>query len=361
VYDLEKNIFRIGYPEDYITLTCGYELQIDLDDSKYIDEILNIFNEIYSQPGVCDYVLDKLAYALHGDKYEDDMICLVGEGRNGKDAAVTLSTMMLGQYAGQPDASLWMGKTKPSNQANSELDQTRGMRLLVSSEPDSNDQFNIALIKKFTGQDLMSARSLYKDSKPMNVQAFMMIQMNLIPYMANYDKAAESRFRNVEHIHDFVLEPQEPHEKKIDTTIKQKFRNMIEYRRGFMKLLLKRYEERIKGNKHINIPDAVKVFTQEYIQENNIVLTFLQDSFIITKNKTDVVTHKTVWNMWKCSSHCVNTMKPGTFKENMKINKFKIDECPNNSNYPENCRRLMCYFGLQEKIYSDTDSYDPLG
>ena len=81
-------------------------------------------------------------------------------------------------------------------------------------------------------------------------------------------------------------------ERKRDNSIKSKFENNINYAREYLLILLNRYDS-VKS-KVIEMPEKVKLDTNDYFIENNPVKVYI-DAFIeITGNKDDKIKSSTL-------------------------------------------------------------------
>jgi hypothetical protein len=56
-----------------------------------------------------------------------------------------------------------------------------------------------------------------------------------------------------------------------------------------MLILIEYYNKFIKGNQNIPIPKEVSDFTDEYLNDNNLVKKFILDNYEITNNKDDKI------------------------------------------------------------------------
>ena len=64
VYDLESLRFRAGTPDDYISLTVGYDWEDYTLDHEYIKEIQLFFSKVQTDEDMREYVLALLASYL---------------------------------------------------------------------------------------------------------------------------------------------------------------------------------------------------------------------------------------------------------------------------------------------------------
>ena len=90
VIDLRTNEFRLIRPDDYISVTCGYDYS-PKSDPETREEIMNWFSSLFETNEERDYLLQKLAYCLDGDQSRQEFDFLLGKGANGKTQSIALS------------------------------------------------------------------------------------------------------------------------------------------------------------------------------------------------------------------------------------------------------------------------------
>jgi putative DNA primase/helicase len=94
-------------------------------------------------------------YSLTGDTSEEKLIIPHGPGGFGKGTFTTVITRLMGDYAGSIRAEALMetrGGAGPSGH-NEDVARTRGVRMLMSSEPGDRQRLNAGLVKTLTGGD----------------------------------------------------------------------------------------------------------------------------------------------------------------------------------------------------------------
>jgi phage/plasmid-associated DNA primase len=113
VYDLNKNEFRVGRYDDFITMSVNYDFQENHTD-KY-NELLKFLEDIQPNKEERDYMLTYLSIGLVGNLLELFTI-LTGCGRNGKSKLIELLKATFGDYFGSVQSQLF---TRPRPDANS--------------------------------------------------------------------------------------------------------------------------------------------------------------------------------------------------------------------------------------------------
>lgn len=90
VYDLEKGYFRSGLPDDYISMTTGYDYQEYDDDDDEIEMVNNYFNTVMVEEDMKKYVMKFIASCLDGHSREQKFILWTGVGCHEKDTEILM-------------------------------------------------------------------------------------------------------------------------------------------------------------------------------------------------------------------------------------------------------------------------------
>ncbi len=103
-----------------------------------------------------------LGYCLTGHTGEQKILCLWGQGANGKSTLLSVIERVLGSYASTlPFASLLHDDRRRGSEATPDLARLPGRRFVVASEPDRGARFSESMIKTLTGGDTIIARHLH--------------------------------------------------------------------------------------------------------------------------------------------------------------------------------------------------------
>lgn len=102
-----------------------------------------------------------LGYLLTGDRREQKLFFIWGQGANGKSTLGELLLWLLGGYGMKLSSSVLM--QTPHDRHPTELAQLQGRRVAVSSELEEGQFFNEARVKELTGDDTLSARFMRSD------------------------------------------------------------------------------------------------------------------------------------------------------------------------------------------------------
>lgn len=313
-YDLQIGEFRYPEIDEYVQKTTGYKFNPTVDEDIQ-KEIFDIADKIYkSEDGsteVRDYQFKTVASCLCGyNKYENFYVW-TGGGGNGKGLLDTLYSYTFGEYYGIVDSSYFIkSNKKSSSQANPEIADKKGIRMLVSSECKKDEQFESSTLKKLSGNDSLSVRKLYENQFDYKPQFTMFFQCNGCPNLSDIDNGIKRRFRLIDHPVQFVQEPQENNffQEKMDTTIKEKFSTDIRYRQQMMLILIDYYHKYIKDDKDASIktPESIKTYTKNFINQNDVIAVFFDElGYTITNNNLDKIKPKILYDNY-CDSNTRN-------------------------------------------------------
>ncbi len=280
VYDLNKEEFRPGRPEDYISLSTKINY-IPYDPySDDVKEIEDTYRSIFVVKKVRDYIFKRTASFLSGSTKDEIFDVYSGGGGNGKSKHIEILEACLGDYAGKLPISLLTQKRGQAGNATPELARTKGMRLCTMQEPDTKTKLNVGLMKEITGGDKIQARALYNEPFEFKPQFKLVLCCNDKPDLPEHDDGTWRRIRNVEFISKFV---HEPHYDvilnfKIRTELSERFATWAE---PFMSILINYYKlYRKEGIGSKNTPDEILEYTTEYRATNNQFRDFVNDIII---------------------------------------------------------------------------------
>tara|TARA_B000000437_G_scaffold218930_1_gene199235 strand:- start:142 stop:2808 length:2667 start_codon:yes stop_codon:yes gene_type:complete len=301
VYDLKMHIFRDGMPDDYISHSTKINY-IEYDPNlPEIQEINDFFSKIFVNDAVKNYVLDIITCIIDGSISQERFYVFTGSGSNGKSRLLDFIQKALGDYYCILPIALLTQKRASSNSAQSELERTKGRRFAVMQEPSEQDKINIGFMKELSGNDRILCRALYKEPYEFKPQFKMILTCNELPEVPSDDGGTWRRIRVIEFLSKFCENPKKPNEFPMDLELSDKFDRWAE---TFMSMLIERH-------KHINPnnifePMEVRIATESYKNNNDIIGQYKTDKLIIDKNDTDskllISTLYNDFRMWSYSN-----------------------------------------------------------
>ena len=202
----------------------------------------------------------------------------------------------LGSYSTTGDPSFLTQKTK-SGCANSELAQTRGIRLWSFSEPAQDEKLNNSIMKTLSGNDEITTRQLYQMAFTFEPRFTIVIQANTFGLQDVQDEAIPGRLEFIKFKTHFVDEPTKEHERKKIVGIKEKeYINKI--KGTLMYVLLNDWNFLHKQDFKYDKPQEVKEDKEEFINDNDEVKLFL-DAKLENGDKNDIIKAKDLLDDYK--------------------------------------------------------------
>ena len=274
VYDLVREEFRDGRPEDYISKTTKINYIEYNSSNDEIKEIMKFYKGLFVIKNIRDYVLTKTASFLSGSTANETFDIYSGKGGNGKSKHIELLESIMGDYAVKLPIQLLTAKRAASNSATPELARTKGVRLVTMQEPDTKTKINVGLMKEMTGGDKIQARALYNEPFEFKPQFKMVLCCNDKPELPPHDEGTWRRVKNTEFISKFTYDIAEDSvlDFKIDTELAERFEDWSE---PFLSILIE-YHKRYR-REGIREPDEINEYTSEYRAQSNHFRDFTND------------------------------------------------------------------------------------
>lgn len=288
VYDLERNIFRKGRPEDFLSkkMSVNYR-EFDKDDDE-VQEVKSFLEKLFPDNTLYRYFLDLASDVFVGGNHQKKVYFWLGCGDNGKSVLQKLMEIMLGPLAIKFDTSLITGKKPGQGSAHAELARAGGgVRWATLDEPNKDEQINSGVMKKLSGNDSFWARDLFEKGKDTReiVPLFKLIFIcNKLPHIKYSDKATWNRVRVLPFESTFLNanDPTLPNtyeeqleQKKFpkDLDLEKKLPTMAE---AFAWLLL---DHRLNVSAREE-PEKVMMATNMYRKQSDIYRQFIEENIV---------------------------------------------------------------------------------
>ena len=274
VYDLKQNIFRNGMTDDYMSISCKYDIDFDLD-TKPIEDILGT---IFPDDDLREYFINVLIYFLYSNKKQLFHVFFNETAGNGKSMFFDTLQKAFGDFMISGPVSLITKEYNSSSTANSSLISLKNKKLIRFDEPENGVKLNSAIIKTLTGNDLISARDLYKPQETFYITGNCMLVCNKIPKLGNFDGGIERRLRIVPFKTKFYDKNELQEETKFERWKKPEIFEDENLHIRLMVFLLK--ENKRRGGYNLDIiPDEIKFHTNSYFDDNRGDIDELEEMF----------------------------------------------------------------------------------
>lgn len=326
VYDLREGQFRDYQHDDYITLTTRYDWIDPLEEE--ITTLKKIVRTIMPDKKERELYLEILSTALEGRCLEKFVI-FNGKGRNGKGLIDDLCAVAFGSdyYLPGNNAILFERNRTGSNP---EKNNIHKKRLIIFREPPDSGKFENAVVKELTGGGSFSARGHHESETTKALHLTMIVECNKKPLFAEEPQRAEvERLIDLYFGSTFTDDPKEVDESNRIYLGKKEYKNedfQEKHKRAMLYLLMKAYKKYQEREYHFDIPQSVRNRANEYLEMSSKLTTWINDNYVKTDNRKDVVKLQDVYNKFKCSSYFENLTKADKRSYNYKYFIKQISE-----------------------------------
>ena len=299
VYDMKDCIFRDYKPEDYITITTGYDYIEPTDDE--IIFVNNLIIQIMPIKEERETFLDILASGIDG-RCPEKFIIFNGGGGNGKGVIDDFLLKMMGNYGMIGNNNLLFENTKMGS--NPEKANMHKKRYIVFREPPPNKKFENSIIKELTGGGNFSARGHFESETQKELNNTMICECNEKPPFK--DKIAEAEIRRLLDIYfrasfttDESIIDETKYIYKADPYYKTtEFQE--KYRCALFKIIADRHKIYYhENNSIIKVSLSIVARTQNYLESCCDIVGWFKDNY--TEDNTKYCTMKDIYEDFKYS------------------------------------------------------------
>lgn len=182
--DLREGKFREARASDLMTRMAGCEWEQGATAPRFVQFI----SEVVGGDEKDAHYLKKLAgYILSGDRKEQRLQILIGDGGDGKSTFIETLKRLMGDYQTTLAATSISAQTTAA--IPNDIAKLAGKRLATISELPQKLHVNTQLVKAMSGGDTMTARFLHKEFFDFQPTAQLVVATNFYPYADVEDKA----------------------------------------------------------------------------------------------------------------------------------------------------------------------------
>lgn len=171
-------------PEDYLTISCGYNWEAK--DPTKIKTLLELLYGIFPDDLTRHHYLEILSTGLCGFQQEKFFVA-TGKGGNGKSLLNALMLSTCGKYAYTLPSEFVLSPIKTG--ANPEVANLDGVRFALTQEPKATRRIVCSVIKEITGNPTINARALYSSKCVVNLRLTLVMECNDMP---RYDEVGDA-------------------------------------------------------------------------------------------------------------------------------------------------------------------------
>lgn len=284
VIDFEEKIFRVGMPEDYVSLCTGIKyIPIKDGDEKQQNQVneINLFMEqLFPDANLRKYMWEHLASVLIGKNVNQTFNIYNGSGSNGKSKLVDLMSMVLGEYKGVVPITLVTGSRNGVGSLSPEVAALKGIRYAVMNEPSKGDKLNDGVMKELTGEDPVTGRALYSPPVTFIPQFSLVVTTNSLFEITSNDDGTWRRIRLCDFESKFTKNPFNnkdfpeelyPYQFELNPKLSKKFE---EWKETFLAMLV---DIAFKTNGIANDCEKVLSASNKYRNDQDYFMEFKQD------------------------------------------------------------------------------------
>jgi len=293
VFDLKTKTFRKGRPDDYVSITTGYDYYEETFEKK--NRMMEILCSLWENQSQAEYFLNMLAFTLSGNKTANQMIAIhSGLGGNGKSLVFDLLRKTIGDYFGIMSSTYFTTYDKDSTRPNSELALMKGRRICVVSEPGSNCKLQVNKLKMLSGNEPITTRQLRENAITYYPQFNIHFLTNDIPQLSAVDGGIERRLKIINY--PFVFRPES---ELIEGNDKIKLRddNLPEELEGlkmaFFQILVQYFNVKFQDT------EEVKNEVSQFMRDNNPVREWCLSHYENSHNEKDKILLKDLYESFK--------------------------------------------------------------
>jgi phage/plasmid-associated DNA primase len=224
---------------------------------------------------------------------------------------------IFGDYFCDLPPSLITDKEPPANSVNPEIYRGRGKRLAFFTEPNEGVKVNSALLKRWTGGERISCRTLYENPIQYTIFFKIIILCNTKFELQDIqDEAMPRRIVYTKFKTKFDANPKFEFQKlRVDEYKTKEFINKI--KGSFMNMLINNYKKLHENNFQFDMPKDMIDDNNEFIDNNDEVKTYINSECIKTNSTEDYITSKDLFTsflFYTRQNNIKTTIKEKDFK-----------------------------------------------
>lgn len=212
VWDLENKAFRHAQPEDFVSLSVGFEYNTEVKH-ELVSMVETYWQKLHPDHEQRNYVIKTIARQLYGDNGHELFHIhagFQGAAGNGKTKFFEVLEGCLGDYVRKFPVQVLTAKCREeAGKPAPEYQYWKGRRILYASEPKDDDILHSGIMKDLTGGEQILYRLLFSNEvHTFRPQYKMHIMCNDPPKVDGSDEGVRRRIRKIDYISRFVNQEQ---------------------------------------------------------------------------------------------------------------------------------------------------------
>ncbi len=320
-YDFSRDTLVAHNPKHMLSKALDFEYNPNAGAPNF-KRFLNTVMD--NNKDMIQFIIKALSMSITGYSDEKSLFfCYGHRGNNGKTTLFRTMHLLLGDYQRQIDSeTLMRGLRRSGNQANDDLADLQGARLVVAPEVGKDQVLNERIIKLLTGNDVIRARHSYELKFEFEPSHTIWMYGNTKPVVRGTDDALWNRVKTINFDVD-LTEILKPGELKKDHEVMCMFREELP---GIFNILARGWKDYKRDG--LNPPESVVMATSRYRSNANMLQKFFKETCTIrTDNRISASKLYTHYRTWASSGD----MKPVPRPEFYDIvnDSFKLSEGTN--------------------------------
>lgn len=277
-----ENAFRKGRRDDLFQIRAESAYETDARCPRFEKFLLEIMGG--DQEKVA-FLQRFFGYSFLRDPRQRKIAIIDGSGNNGKSLLFDTLEEVVGNSLIKtiPSSVLLHAKSSDAEKPSPFLASMAGKAIVYCSETPEGRALDVNLVKQLTGNDKITARKLYSEPVAMLPTWQICIFTNNRPQIKGHDPAIWRRIIYIHLTENFVLNPKDEHEHKIDVSLSAK---LIREKEGIFNWIIRGAFEYLRlANENegdgLKIPDSIIKDTLEYREEQDLYSQFIGEAIRI--------------------------------------------------------------------------------
>lgn len=218
------------------------------------------------------FIRRALAITFSGESLEEVLFFCYGSGANGKSVFFKLLEIVYGDYFQKAPNSMIMQQER--NNIPNDIAQLPNRRMVLCAELPDDQRFNESIIKDLTGNDSIQARFLRQEFFTFTPTHTLWLYGNHKPKIHGSDYGIWRRICLIPFNVTIPVEERIPQHELLDS--------FMEELEGILLWILDGYKDYQKFG--LDIPDIVRMATNEYKEDNDVILDFINECTVSDGN-----------------------------------------------------------------------------
>ena len=303
--DLRDCTLRPHSPTDHITKMANVTYVPGARSQLWEGHIITVMENDMDK---AKYLQKAIGYALRGSHDLECMMMLYGQSsRNGKSVTVDAVNKMLGDYGGTANPETFAQKLNTSSSAHNDgLARLAGLRFVSVPEADGHLTLSASLIKRCTGDELISARPIYGKEFSFAPQFTLFFHTNHLPRINDRSMFDSNRVKVIPFTYHFPEAARNPH-MLADLTTPENLSGILNWALEGL-VLIKR--------EGFNAPSSVLNAIEEYRQDSDRVGNFIRERMEQRSGDASTTEVFAAYKLW-CESSGLRPGREQDFKREM--------------------------------------------